>query len=834
MRKVLSFVLVLSLVLGSFGFAFAAPADVQGTKNEIAVEVLMALDIINGYEDGTYRPDNIVTRAEMAKILIAASGYGDIVNEAKSNFSDMAGHWADKYVAYAASLGLVNGYPDGTFKPNQTVTYAEAATMMVRALGYTDVALAGTWPANYVTKAMVLGLFDKVSTKVGGASRGDIAQMTFALLDEDFGKVDKDNIWVPDASGDTMLKRLGAVLVNDYLVTPGDNTSSKSYIDLTDYVGQVVDLYKESKGDEKFICVTKVESDVIKGEYVLADNVIKGFNGTEYKLTTTSAALSGTAIYVNGVNKAGATLGALAGRAVTVAGTLSGVNFTPATIAGWVPALIQKVDASDLYNVEDVLDGYSDLFGYKVPRTSTKAINYNKMRISGAVTQLADIEKDDLVLVYTDDSTPAEIVKLVVARQVIEGKVTKITSGPARVYIDDVAYKLAPAIDGAKAIGSYKLGETITAYAYTDQLGTQLVDFKVKEVATAGNYAMVVSTSIGNQDYGIPAKIKLLTKSGEIISFPINKTAKFASGAAAEINLTYVDTGDNNTIKVTTGAVAAVAPQTIVRYATNSSGEITKIVAEAYTPSTYNYSSVTNRLNDDALKLASNVVIFRYNSTDVDKSKLVTTADLINNGSTFTVYIAKNGDGEVVAAAVSDLKAADEIYGVVTSFGKVLDSDNIEVFEINMLVNGEAKTYLTDTSVSAVSNSALYLVKLEGGKITSGLGKSVATKSAYQIRTEAAIINDVDRDAKLVDIGGTAYLYNDNTTTVYVASFKTNGSFDKWVKASSINTALRNNAYAVAYDLYNDDDIKGTNPRNVYDTIFVINAADVAKTGFPN
>ena len=109
MKKVLSFVLVLSMILGSFGMAFAAaPSDVVGKDYEDAVNVLMELGVVEGYKDGTYRPEKVVTRAEMATLIIKALGLNDYA-VGKSGFSDMAGHWADAYVAYAASLGFISG-----------------------------------------------------------------------------------------------------------------------------------------------------------------------------------------------------------------------------------------------------------------------------------------------------------------------------------------------------------------------------------------------------------------------------------------------------------------------------------------------------------------------------------------------------------------------------------------------------------------------------------------------------------------------------------------------------------------------------------------------------
>ena len=184
MRKVLSFVLMLSLVLGSFGTAFAAtPPDVVGEKSEKAVNALVNMDIINGYPDGTFKPEGIVTRAELSKILVTALGLDDMVSNTWNNFTDTVGHWANGYISYASSLGIIIGYPDGSFQPDGQVTYEEAATMMVRSLGYDDRALLGTWPENYVTKAMTLGLCKDVKVVSGTANRGDIAHMIYKLLD---------------------------------------------------------------------------------------------------------------------------------------------------------------------------------------------------------------------------------------------------------------------------------------------------------------------------------------------------------------------------------------------------------------------------------------------------------------------------------------------------------------------------------------------------------------------------------------------------------------------------------------------------------------------------
>jgi len=77
-----------------------------------------------------------------------------------SGFSDLNGYgWAADYINYAAAVGITNGYTDGTFKPGNNVTCAEMVTFLVRACGYTDTAIGGTWPSNFTAKGIELGLY---------------------------------------------------------------------------------------------------------------------------------------------------------------------------------------------------------------------------------------------------------------------------------------------------------------------------------------------------------------------------------------------------------------------------------------------------------------------------------------------------------------------------------------------------------------------------------------------------------------------------------------------------------------------------------------------------
>lgn len=91
------------------------------------ISTLENAGIINGYEDGTFRPDNYITRAEFAAI---AARFDNLDETANTMFSDITGHWAEKYITSAANKGWIKGYTDGTFRPDQFITRAEAMSFI--------------------------------------------------------------------------------------------------------------------------------------------------------------------------------------------------------------------------------------------------------------------------------------------------------------------------------------------------------------------------------------------------------------------------------------------------------------------------------------------------------------------------------------------------------------------------------------------------------------------------------------------------------------------------------------------------------------------------------
>ena len=122
-RKLLALLLAAALLIG------AAPAALAAASADDMLEVLAALGVMNGDENGNLNLDQSVTRAQFTKMAVAASGGS--AESGGSGFADVPdSHWASGYVAAASEAKLLNGYPDGSFRPDGTVTMAEAASRL--------------------------------------------------------------------------------------------------------------------------------------------------------------------------------------------------------------------------------------------------------------------------------------------------------------------------------------------------------------------------------------------------------------------------------------------------------------------------------------------------------------------------------------------------------------------------------------------------------------------------------------------------------------------------------------------------------------------------------
>ena len=199
-------------VAAALALTCAAPAvpasaasyrDTNRTNYEKAVDALSDAGIINGYPDGTFRPENSISRAEISKILssVILNGYNEDDAEKADDktvhadirdsvlmtgngaaFKDVdRTNWSAPYIGVSSTCGIVTGYTDNTFRPSKTITYNELTAMAVRACEYDMSKVTGAWPANYVAAAKEIGLyngmkdFDPAKDGSNHATRGNSA-----------------------------------------------------------------------------------------------------------------------------------------------------------------------------------------------------------------------------------------------------------------------------------------------------------------------------------------------------------------------------------------------------------------------------------------------------------------------------------------------------------------------------------------------------------------------------------------------------------------------------------------------------------------------------------
>jgi len=189
MKKLIPFLFIIPFIILSANAQTDVFNDVYEEHiNQEAIQYLKTNNVVEGYSDGSYKPENRINRAEFIKIIVASQ-----VDDPTGSycFSDVKDEWFAKYVCTAKRLGYIQGYADGTFKPANYINFAEASKIITKALGVKE-DMTGTnmeWFAGYVKglenlKAIptTVQFFDKEIT------RGDMSEVIWRLKE---GKTDK-------------------------------------------------------------------------------------------------------------------------------------------------------------------------------------------------------------------------------------------------------------------------------------------------------------------------------------------------------------------------------------------------------------------------------------------------------------------------------------------------------------------------------------------------------------------------------------------------------------------------------------------------------------------
>jgi len=355
LKRLITALLAIAMILTSAGivaFAEGSFSDIEDPKVDAAVSKLVAYGIITGYDDDkdgvaeSFKPGNQITRAEFAAIVTRMKGVANnLPQDSVTGFSDLDNDssraWARPYVKAAVDLGIINGFPDGTFRAAEPVTYEQAVKMLICAIGYEIIAQSeynkaiainpnASWSAGYIAAAVKHGITKNAYTTqiTEPANRGVVAILTSNAVDApELKEDDKGNLVKPgdDEEEESNMKSITGIITdtfytgldtddtglseNEIIIDAAKNDDDGKYelsssvmesIELDKYIGRKVTAYYDKlEGEVTSLRLEKMTSTVIREEHVVS------VDGTQIKTRndndkTDSESISGATFIVNG------------------------------------------------------------------------------------------------------------------------------------------------------------------------------------------------------------------------------------------------------------------------------------------------------------------------------------------------------------------------------------------------------------------------------------------------------------------------------------------------------------------------------------------------------
>ena len=784
MKKVLSIVLSLVLVICMMPvMAFAGSndavySDIAGEKCEGAVNVLSALGVVDGYENGTYKPEQTVTRAEMAKLVITALGMDSYATATKSSYSDMANaQWAIPVVEYATNLGIIEGVGGGRFSPGNPVTYEQAATMIVRAIGFTTACneMNGTWPAIYVQKATALGLFENVEgNNYGtGANRGDVAIMLYNALNTPMVYADKDGQTLEKTGKDggkitmmTTLNKNGTAVYG--VLTPED--ADTALTNVRSLIGAAGKIIKNKDG--KILSIGDIQTQFLTGEYNGEKFVV---GDTEYTIAPkayTNYAAEGKV--TPGTNNDSDTVPAFKNNSTDGVKNLSSVEKKTVTIA-------VKVSGKTIKNIYSIsywdattgdakqvtssqlkkITSDKSLLGYKFPKNDDTEIDMNAFALLG-VDSLDKIAADNIVAVYANSDNV--ITKVEVGTEVVTDKVAKVKTN------DDV-YKTVYTVGDKE----YKASKLLTEADAKALVNTLTAGAEVKMFLDYSGKIYKAEVVEDTYLYGVALKAAGTGNSYDNTDYMIKVMQ--ADGKAAVLKIKNQVTFNNIKDEVNEGQ--------LVRYKVNSDNQVTEMtIATAKTSAKTEYN---NGVLDGKL-CADDMVVFVYNGqgvADADNYKVVKASALTGDIAKDT-FIFQNSKDEITAIKVGDAAtSAVDTFGFVNSKSSVMNDKDEVVFEIVGVADGKELNAKTEpTGTYEFDNKTFMKFDMSGDVIDRITAAKLAEKD--NVLSEADFTADKANDAVMFK-SGTPYGTVGNLM-VYKTTADCNGSS---VEVDGVNRVIK-------------------------------------------
>ncbi len=714
MRKILLFLLTALLMLSASAHAYT---DVlKGDDYYSAVEKLGALGVINGYEDNTFRPSDLVTREQFSKMTVCA------INKATDSlamgsytckFSDVPnGHWSIPYINYISSKEIIKGYADGSFGPENNINYAEASTILCRLLGYTEETVGYFWPTNYTSKADSLGLRVSYKDIYEPLNRAEIAKMFDIALFTDVNPNAKSTDIFTYGTNTSLLEAAGYKVLDECFVI------ATASVDSTLSSDQI----KTSEGTYKLKTGAVMPQAATYGMIVLDDddkviissttpvysmNVgISNVFGNEIEYITNSGSKGTMELdstfetYVDYIKKDFA----------SAASSIS--SGTDVTFYGIEENSWDYMVVNSLSSVTPVLASHD----YSDTDTSMEGTTINKTGLivyrNGDKATLSDISANDVVYYNTRTNI----------MEVYSKKITGIyyAAYPSKAYVKSVTV-------GGK---EYTIGTVSAANSLGASSGAFEIGDKVTLLLGKNDEIVFVKSLSGfnESEYGI-----LLSSTVQV--------KKTGDDAGKSEYIATVLMSDGEEYEYVTDKQYASYVGDLVKL--SFEGDATKLSKINYNSNVYGEFDPTAKTLGDKT-LSDNVIIFQKlteNTAEVLDIRVLSKTKLVSEQ--VLNIVSGNGFGDIDILYVEGLTDSAYTYGILTSTVKPTGESTRTTY--NITVDGKSAQYTSDGYISVSAGPVRF--KLSEGKIDT-------INALYKIDSAAKI---EALDGTRIKLGGKTY-----------------------------------------------------------------------------
>ncbi len=703
-NRIISLLTAFIIISSSSGLNFTVKASHDNLDTKIAL--VAALEVMTGDENGDLNLESLVSRAEFAKIAVAMSPYRNMVAQGSSTsmFTDVNyKHWASPYVRLSVTNGIFTGYPDGTFKPDNTVLLEEAVTVMLRLTGYTDEDFGNSWPYGQVGIAKGNHILDGVNKSIGEElSREDILNIAYNTLVSSPKQA---------SAGDKYIDKLNCKFYEDTVIIATNEQNT----------GVAPGYVKTSNGTFKIDGDFDLSLVGSKGSLIVgSSNYVEGF-------VKSDSIIDKLVVYTN---LDGSVMAYKDGSVIKVDIDPDTVAYRDSTVTTYQSISSGLETGDTIYVVKNTLgktqyinvesDSMTDASTVKTDTWYSKFTNDTstlKVLRDGIKSEIGDIKTNDIVYYIKDINTVFAYSKKITG---VYEKSLPNKDMPTSVIISGTEYKIetAEAFNKLSSNGNYNLGDTITV-----MLG------KNSQIADVMSSSSAVSITGFLYDTGT----KLLQNAdGD------NYTSAYASLVYAD-GTTQEFVCDKTYQNLLNSVVSVKVKDGVARLTNGTSYLNGTVDSKSYTIGTHAVSPQA-----DILDVSTNDNTLKATYTSVYIQRL----DNIKLSSANVLYYSKNQKGEIDSLILNNATGDNYSYGIIseatkkgTSYGSPYKL-NIGGSEIMCSLNYGTKFGTGDPVGAAISgggvNSLISLTSV--GTVTDFDGESATVSGKeYLVSDEIQI-----------------------------------------------------------------------------------------------